>query len=180
MTRSSESELALMPRAPFQQRPVSMLPSWLYKKTGFFSCWLRRRASSREDTQGILRQPLISAILTCSTRRLIAASSGSCARTAVRLRPQANAASRTLLRTTFHLRVRVGGEGRALYPKRKYPARLSFEHASGDSTRALPSPSQSGRARRQDADGREVLEMTVIQSARGGWQTESGGNEVLD
>src|SRR5215813_4777120 len=138
MTRSSESELALMPRAPFQQRPVSMLPSWLYKKTGFFSCWLKRRASSREDTQGILRQPLISAILTCSTRRLIAASSGSCARTAVRLRPQANAASRTLLCATVHLRVRVAGEGHALYPKRKDPARLSCEHGVLVGRRSTP------------------------------------------
>src|SRR5205807_6487740 len=97
-----------------------------------------RRASSSEATQGILRQPLISAFLTCSTRRLIAASSGPCARTALRLRPQVNAASRTLLRATVPLRVRVAGVGHALYPKRKNSARRSFEHGSGDSARALP------------------------------------------
>src|SRR5262245_18509014 len=55
-----ENERVLIPRAPPQQRPVAMLPSRTNKKTGAFSCWLSRRASDSDATQGIFAQPITS------------------------------------------------------------------------------------------------------------------------
>src|SRR5437588_236123 len=68
MTGPLESELALISRAPPQQRPSSRLPSWVNRKTGRRSCRLTRRASVREAAHGILFHALTLPALTCLTR----------------------------------------------------------------------------------------------------------------
>src|SRR5215470_3675560 len=60
MTRSSESELTLISRAPFQQRPVSMLPSCEKTNIGRFSRLAAAAAEVSDAAHGMRRQASVS------------------------------------------------------------------------------------------------------------------------